>query len=307
MGGGWWVVATQRGWVGGWVVATVHCCGAMSAADAMSERSIATTEVDSDTSEEATRVKEEMSLLELWWDMPILSLRDPVDEPVPRRPVPVDAPEDPTDVPPPGAPWRPWQVSSRSQSPGPSEAHPDEDRQGGPDPAPTGEMRIVRGVPRWCSWRESPAPLGSSAAGGEDEPTQPLARSSLWRESLEERWDAARVAARGLPVAFHVVPDEELESFISHIVSGADAFYVGATTDPKWRWAGGESERGFMQGHRETWNALHVLHLSESKSSRSQETRLIQHFMKQPRCHNRKPDARGQVRDEPNFIYVALR
>jgi len=231
VGGGWWVVATQRGWVGGWVVATVHCCGAMSAADAMSERSTATTEVDSDdsdTPEEATRGKEEMSLLELWWDMPILSPRDPVDEPVPRRPVPV-------------------------------------------------------------------------------EPTQPLARSSLWRESLEERWDAARVAARGLPVAFHVVPDEELESFISHIVSGADAFYIGATTDPKWRWVGGESERGFMQGHRETWNALHVLHLSESKSSRSQETRLIQHFMKQPRCHNRKPDARGQVRDEPNFVYVALR
>ena len=212
-------------------------------ADARSESSIATTEVDADTpeveadtSEEATTVKDEPGAsstpgdgemspfsrcLELW-NMPILSPQVPV-EPAPRLPVPV-----------------------------------------------------------------------------EPEPQRPTA------VSLEERWDAARVAARGLPIAFYFVPDEDLEGSIP---PDADAFYIGATTDPKWRWIGGESERGFMQGHSRNWNALHVLHLSESESSRSQEKRLIHHCMNQypSRCHNRTPDARWQGRGEPNFLYVAWR
>ena len=128
--------------------------------------------------------------------------------------------------------------------------------------------------------------------------------------SLEERLDAARVAARvGLPIAFHFVPDEDLEVSIFEVVSYVDAFYIGATTDPKWRWIGGESERGYMQGHSSNWNALHVLHISESQNSRSQEARVIRHFMNQypSRCHNRAPDARGQLRGEPNFLYVAWR
>ena len=39
----------------------------------------------------------------------------------------------------------------------------------------------------------------------EPEPQRPTA------VSLEERWDATRVAARGLPIAFYFVPDEDLE------------------------------------------------------------------------------------------------
>ena len=127
--------------------------------------------------------------------------------------------------------------------------------------------------------------------------------------NLGELWVAACVEARGLPVVFQYVSDQALENAIYDIAPVADAFYIGATTDPRRRWIGGDSMRGYMQGHSKVWDKLHVFHLSHSESSRCQETRLIEHCLGQypGRCTNLAVDARGQVKGMPNFLYVALR
>ena len=51
--------------------------------------------------------------------------------------------------------------------------------------------------------------------------------------NLGELWVAACVEARGLPVVFQYVSDQALENAIYDIVPVADAFYIGATTDPR--------------------------------------------------------------------------
>ena len=137
--------------------------------------------------------------------------------------------------------------------------------------------------------------------------------SPRWR--LQRRsalWDAAAVVSLQHPIKFEDVEERRLESHVGELASDicVAAFYVGATMDPERRWVGGPTPRGHMVGHKKRWDEMHVIHLQmDGARAAVLEKRLIiwsrdTHARK---CKNVAPDARGLVRNRPNFLYVCLK
>ena len=136
---------------------------------------------------------------------------------------------------------------------------------------------------------------------------------TLEEDELHGIWECAVKSARShcLPIKFHDVEKDELQALIAGLVGDSEAFYIGATVDPCWRWLGGNSDRGAMQGHLYNgWDRLHVLYLGQGREAAPLEAspiRFAEHQYPQWQCHNKAPDNRGQVRGVPNFIYLVLR
>ena len=128
----------------------------------------------------------------------------------------------------------------------------------------------------------------------------------MWERAVE----AAR--SRSLPIVFHDVALGKLQAVIAGLVGDAGAFYIGATVDPAWRWLGGNSDRGTVEGHGDVWDELRVLYFGQGREHRTWR-RGSSNMFKSSTClvgaTTRPPDNRGQVRGVPNrFLFgVALR
>ncbi len=131
-------------------------------------------------------------------------------------------------------------------------------------------------------------------------------------ECLSAQWErvADEVHSSGHPIIMKFTELYDIRDELTALSYAADAFYVGATTDPIWRWEGGPSDRGrgeYMEGHSEQWQELNVLHISWGVEAVEIETSLIKQVIDHDNCKNKASDSRGLVKSKPNFIYVAVR
>ena len=188
----------------------------------------------------------------------------------------------------------------------------------------------ARSRPSSASTPGSPAAMPLAAAQGQSQglsqglSSSPQAATSLEVErarlrELDGKWnDSQREAEhRGLPLVYCAAASNDVHSELAHIIRGADAFYVGSTQDPIWRWLGGRAvpddpftaSRGAMPGHCICWTSLHVLDLLDGPGAAALETRLIIWAKGQwpEKCMNRALDARGLDRGVPGFVYVVTK
>ena len=129
---------------------------------------------------------------------------------------------------------------------------------------------------------------------------------------LEQR--ANTVADQGLlgwPIDFSgaSVDDDELaEALMLRIASRIETerFYIGVTSDPVWRWWGGASDRGVMQGHSETFECMTILAIRGPGLAAPLERLLIASAKEYhgARCANRATDNRGCVGVAVNYLYI---
>ena len=79
-----------------------------------------------------------------------------------------------------------------------------------------------------------------------------------------------------------------------------DAFYIGATINPRTRWLG----RPGMPGHCLYWDMMIVIAFtSQGRRIETSAIRFAQ-TMYGRRCTNKKADSRGQASGRDNFIYI---
>jgi hypothetical protein len=136
---------------------------------------------------------------------------------------------------------------------------------------------------------------------------------------LLESWEDARGRALHEPhIVFHDTGAPPERTIADLIEGDGGAFYIGGTSDPSWRWCGGQidsaetketkSERGeIMPGHRLKWNYLHVVAVKEGAEGGEVEKALIVKFkaLHQEMCQNKALDSRGLSNDGTNFMYLA--
>ena len=129
---------------------------------------------------------------------------------------------------------------------------------------------------------------------------------------LEQR--ANTVAEQGLlgrPIDFSeasVDNDELAEALMLRIASRIETarFYIGVTSDPVWRWRGGASDRGVMQGHSEVFECMTILAIRGPGLAAPLERLLIASAKEYhgARCANRATDSRGCFHAAINYLYV---
>ena len=84
-------------------------------------------------------------------------------------------------------------------------------------------------------------------------------------------------------------------------------FYVGATRSPLFRWTGGATTRGYMDGHCESWSEMRVIGIAPPGQGGSLERALIKHAKTYSyQCHNKADDNRGMSPEHHCFIYVVV-
>ena len=133
---------------------------------------------------------------------------------------------------------------------------------------------------------------------------------SLWDKAIREALALPAICFSAEAGAPHYDPKRAIVACLRWPVDG---FYIGATTDPRFRWWGGRTGRGgaggsMMRGHRHDYDEMHIVDLCPAFMGRDRETDLI-HFGRKSflYCENTARDARGQVQNRPNFMYVVVR
>ena len=131
--------------------------------------------------------------------------------------------------------------------------------------------------------------------------------------ALAALWCSAKAEAAGLPILFAEgagLPGYDAQALLRHAVfyRSCGGFYIGATLSPSWRWLGGPSPRGWVCGHARGFDEMLVVDLHRAGEGSAAETRLIKYGQEMLHdCLNLASDARGQVRWQPNFLYVVYR
>ena len=95
---------------------------------------------------------------------------------------------------------------------------------------------------------------------------------------------------------------------IDGVGSTGQAFYVGATRSPIHRWLGGETSRGYMEGHCESWSAMKLIGITPPGEGGPMERALIQRAKKTYpcQCQNRADDNRGMSPQYHCFLYAVF-
>ena len=103
---------------------------------------------------------------------------------------------------------------------------------------------------------------------------------------------------------------QDVERRMQSVASRRDVggFYVGITSDPIWRWRGGASERGVMQGHCRTYQQMVILAFRAPGLAAPLEKMLIECAMASysDQCLNKAKDNRGCVEDVVGFVYIVF-
>ncbi|CAK0888340.1 unnamed protein product [Prorocentrum cordatum] len=94
---------------------------------------------------------------------------------------------------------------------------------------------------------------------------------------------------------------------IDRVGSAGHDFYVGATRSPIHRWLGGETSRGYMDGHCESWSAMRLIGVTSPGDGGVMERTLIQHAKTYSyQCQNKADDNRGMSPQYHCFLYVVF-
>ena len=103
---------------------------------------------------------------------------------------------------------------------------------------------------------------------------------------------------------------QDVERRMQSVASRRDVggFYVGITSDPIWRWRGGASERGVMQGHCRTYQQMVILAFRAPGLAAPLEKMLIECAMASysDQCLNKAKGNRGCVKGVAGFVYIVF-
>ena len=94
---------------------------------------------------------------------------------------------------------------------------------------------------------------------------------------------------------------------IDGVGSTGQDFYLGATSSPIHRWLGGETSRGYMKGHCESWSEMKLICITPPGQGGPMERALIRHAKTYScQCRNRADDNRGMSSQCHCFLYIVF-